>query len=92
MDAVEANTETYSVFALEAHLCDYLTKSLPRLPGEDVSLTLYRADDHDGVESQTDVGPIVILAAGNGDFYVLELKLGHGPDAALGQSCATWAG
>ena len=73
------------MFALEAHLRDYLAKSLPRLPGDDVPLTLYRADDRDGVEFQTDVGPIDILATGNGDFYVLELKLGRGPDVALGQ-------
>jgi len=85
VDAVEANAEAYSMFALEAHLRDYLAKSLPRLPGDDVPLTLYRADDRDGVEFQTDVGPIDILATGNGDFYVLELKLGRGPDVALGQ-------
>lgn len=84
-DAGEASTDAYGMFALEAHLRDYLAKNLPTLPGQDTPLTLYRTDDRDGVEFQTDVGPIDILAIGNGDFYVLELKLGRGPDATLGQ-------
>lgn len=54
-------------------------------PGHTVPLTLYRTDDRDGVEFQTDIGPIDIFATNNGDFYVLELKLGRGPDATLGQ-------
>ncbi|WAH56451.1 endonuclease NucS [Pseudomonas silvicola] len=73
------------MFALEAHLRDYLAKKLPRLPGHDVPLSLYRTDNRDGVEFQTDVGPIDILATSGGDFYVLELKLGRGADAAMGQ-------
>lgn len=85
VEAVEATADAYGMFALEAHLRDYLAKNLPKLPGHDMPLTLYRADDRDGVEFQTDVGPIDILATGNGDFYVFELKLGRGPDAALGQ-------
>lgn len=85
MEAVEGTADAYGMFALEAHLRDYLAKNLPKLPGQDTPLTLYRADDRDGVEFQTDVGPIDILATGNGDLYVFELKLGRGPDAALGQ-------
>lgn len=77
--------EAYGMFALEAHLRDYLAKKLPKLPGHDVALSLYHAVDRDGVEFQTDVGPIDILATGNGDFYVLELKVGRGADAAMGQ-------
>ncbi|AMP06546.1 endonuclease NucS domain-containing protein [Collimonas pratensis] len=84
-EVVEATDESYSMFALEAHLRDYLAKKLPKLLGHDAPLALYRTDDRDGVEFQTDVGPIDILATGNGDFYVLELKVGRGPDAALGQ-------
>jgi hypothetical protein len=83
-DIEEAN----SAFALEAHLRDYLAKNLPTLPGQETPLTLYVEDGgrgRDGVEFQTDVGPIDLLAVSNGDFYVLELKLGRGPDAALGQ-------
>lgn len=83
--AMEASAEAYGMFALEAHLRDYLAKNLPKLPGHDAPLTLYGTEDRDGVEFQTDVGPIDILATGNGDFYVFELKLGRGPDSALGQ-------
>jgi RecB family endonuclease NucS len=85
VETIETTDEAYGMFALEAHLRDYLAKKLPQLPGLDAPLTLYRTDDRDGVEFQTDVGPIDILATGNGDFYVLELKVGRGPDAALGQ-------
>lgn len=77
--------EASGMFALEAHLRDYLAKSLPKLSEDGPSLSLYRTDERDGVEFQTDVGPIDILATGNNDFYVFELKLGRGPDAALGQ-------
>jgi len=84
-EAAQVPDEAYSTFALEAHLRDYLAKKLPRLPGHDVPLSLYRTDNRDGVEFQTDVGPIDILATSGGDFYVLELKLGRGADAAMGQ-------
>lgn len=85
VETVEATADAYGMFALEAHLRDYLAKNLPQLPDQATTLTLYRTDDRDGVEFQTDVGPIDILATCNGDFYVLELKLGRGPDATLGQ-------
>jgi hypothetical protein len=83
--SAEAASETNSMFAMEAHLRDYLAKSLPTLPGHNSPLSLYRAEERDGVEFQTDVGPIDILATYDGDFYVIELKVGRGPDAALGQ-------
>jgi RecB family endonuclease NucS len=83
---IEPADETYGMFALEAHLRDYLARNLPKLPELNAALTLYRASDRDGVEFQTDVGPIDILSTcAAGDFYVFELKLGRGPDAALGQ-------
>lgn len=85
VETVEAASDAYGVFALEAHLRDYLAKNLPKLAGHDGALSLYRTDDRDGVEFQTDVGPIDILATGNGDLYVFELKLARGPDSALGQ-------
>ncbi|MGF6533269.1 hypothetical protein P3T20_004069 [Paraburkholderia sp. GAS206C] len=86
-DIVELADDAYGAFALEAHLRDYLAKNLPTMPGQNAPLKLYTSEGRDGVEYQTDdVGPIDILAvAPNGDFYVLELKLGRGPDAALGQ-------
>lgn len=76
-----------SSFALESHLRDYLARNLSRIADFGVPLTVYTSEDgRDGVEFQTDVGPIDILATSStGDFYVFELKLGRGADAALGQ-------
>jgi hypothetical protein len=75
------------VFALESHLRDYLAKNLPTLPGHSAPLQLYvDAEGRDGVEYQTDVGPIDLLALDSEkNFVVLELKLRDGPDKALGQ-------
>jgi RecB family endonuclease NucS len=85
IEAAAATEDAYSMFALEAHLRDYLAKNLPKLPGLSMPLMLYRTEDRDGVEFQTDVGPIDILATSNDDFYIFELKLGRGPDATMGQ-------
>ncbi|EHR41307.1 endonuclease NucS domain-containing protein [Alishewanella jeotgali] len=82
----DASVES-SLFALESHLRDYLAKNLPKLNVFDSKLSIYLSHDgRDGVEFQTDVGPIDILALDDfGNFVVLELKLGRGPDATLGQ-------
>jgi hypothetical protein len=74
-------------FAFESHLRDYLARNLTGSAEFGVPLSVYvSSDGRDGVEFQTDVGPIDILAtAPSGDLYVFELKLGRGPDAALGQ-------
>lgn len=90
IDAVtptEREDDQGSSFAYESHLRDYLARNLPVLNGGKVPLRQFVSDDgRDGVEFQTDVGPIDILArSADGDFYVFELKLGRGPDAALGQ-------
>jgi len=79
--------EGSSTFALESHLRDYLARNLGSLAGFDGKLSLYVDEDkRDGVEFQTDVGPIDILAISDkNEFYVFELKLGRGVDAALGQ-------
>lgn len=79
--------EQGGTFALESHLRDYLAKNLTNNSDFGVPLTVYTSKDgRDGVEFQTDVGPIDILATtSNGDFHIFELKLGRGPDAALGQ-------
>jgi hypothetical protein len=76
-----------SSFALESHLRDYLARNLQSIGDFGSPLTMYTSEDgRDGVEFQTDVGPIDILATSpTGDFYVFELKLGRGADAALGQ-------
>lgn len=83
----ETGDEQGGGFAFESHLRDYLARHLPVLDGGATSLSVFVSPDgRDGVEFQTDVGPIDILAtSSSGDFYVFELKLGRGPDAALGQ-------
>lgn len=82
-----ASDEQQSSFALESHLRDYLARNLSSIGDFGAPLTVYTSEDgRDGVEFQTDVGPIDILATSpTGDFYVFELKLGRGADAALGQ-------
>jgi len=74
-------------FSLEQHLRDFLAANIGSLdiPGRPLSL---HTDDagRAGVEYRTEVGPIDILALdASGDFVVFELKLGLGPDAAVGQ-------
>ncbi len=87
----EASSATFedqqSAFAFESHLRDYLARNLASLGDFGDRLSVYTSEDgRDGVEYQTDVGPIDILATSTtGDFYVFELKLGRGADAALGQ-------
>ncbi len=84
---IETTEGQGGLFALESHLRDYLAKNLPAFDAGNTTLQLYISEDgRDGVEFQTDVGPIDILAkASNGDLFVFELKLGRGADAALGQ-------
>jgi Endonuclease NucS len=71
------------LFALEAHLRDFLGKNLDLVePG----LTLYEADGQDGREFPVDDGSIDILARSkNGTFVVMEFKLSKGRSRALGQ-------
>jgi endonuclease len=77
-----------SEFRLESHLRDYLAQNLGLVKGLGTTLRLYRENDEAiGIEYQTEVGRIDILATGdNNAFYVLELKLSKGPDAAVGQT------
>jgi hypothetical protein len=86
-NVTETGGEVTSKFALESHLRDYLARNLASLTGFEGTLSLYEDDDQrDGVEFQTDVGPIDILAISDAnELYVFELKLGRGVDAALGQ-------
>jgi endonuclease len=82
-----ANDVQSGIFALESHLRDYLARNLTSIANFGVPLSVFKSDDgRDGVEFQTDVGPIDLLAiTPAGEFYVFELKLGRGPDSALGQ-------
>jgi hypothetical protein len=74
-------------FPLERYLRDYLAHNLSNNSGFGSKMEVYESEDgRDGIEFQTDVGPIDILATTeNGDFHVFELKLSRGQDAALGQ-------
>lgn len=79
--------EKSGTFAFESHLRDYLARNLGKVGNLGSPVEVYvDKDGVDGIEYRTPVGIIDILAkAPNGDLYVFELKLGRGPDAALGQ-------
>jgi len=71
-------------FAAENHLRDFLVEHLGIIEPE---LELYTDDEgRDGVEYQTDVGRIDILAVdAHGGLVVIELKVSKGPDSVVGQ-------
>ena len=73
-----------SGFAAEGHLRDYLASNLDDI---ERGLQLFIDDlGCDGVEYQTPIGRIDILARDiEGGFVVVELKVGRGPDAVAGQ-------
>ncbi|MGH2585921.1 MAG: endonuclease NucS domain-containing protein [Dehalococcoidia bacterium] len=75
------------LFSLERHLRDVLAANLRSLDLPGAPLSIFTDDaGQSGVEYPTGVGPIDILAVdGDGNFVVFELKLGRGPDAAVGQ-------
>ena len=80
---VEDSEESEQGFALEAGLRDFLANNLSVLePG----LQLYTSDTRKGVEFPIDQGFIDILAVDRSrKFVVIELKLSHGRNKALGQ-------
>ena len=77
-------SEEHTSFALEAHLRDFLAKNLQTV---EAGLKLFRDDtQREGVEYPSSSGPIDILAKDKNDnFVVFELKVGRGPDKAMGQ-------
>jgi RecB family endonuclease NucS len=87
--AEESSVEEASdlLFPLESHLRDFIAANLATVRPQGLALRLYEdPTGRDGVEYQTDVGPIDILAQdSNDDFVVFELKLSKGPDRAVGQ-------
>jgi hypothetical protein len=74
-------------FALEAHLRDFIIENISQIPIDGNRLRMYvDAEGRRGKEYSTSVGLIDILAIDEaGNFFVFELKLGRGPDRALGQ-------
>ncbi len=82
-----ASEEEQFEFALESHLRDFIARNLATLPIGKKRLKLFVDEmNRKGIEYQTDVGPIDILAVDeDGNFVVFELKLSRGPDRAMGQ-------
>jgi hypothetical protein len=83
----DSEADEPALFALEAHLRDFLARNLNKLQVASTALTLFK--DHSGrsgVEYPTGVGPIDILAVdAAGNFFVFELKVARVPDRTLGQ-------
>lgn len=79
----EPSDADLAVFALEAHLRDFLARNLDRIePG----LRLHSSPENQGVEYPVDGGRIDLLAVDrNGKYVVIELKLSQGRNRALGQ-------
>jgi hypothetical protein len=76
-----------AAFGLEYQLRDFLAQNLSAVRVEGRKLHLYvDPTGRDGVEYQTAVGPIDILATDEtGAFVVFELKRARTPDHAIGQ-------
>jgi endonuclease len=73
-------------FSLEYQLRDFLADNLGVIKINGRKLTLYEDKNGDGVEYDTPVGPIDILAVDDkGAFFVFELKRASSPDRAVGQ-------
>jgi len=83
-DTDSTNEEKRFTFELESQLRDFIAQNITHI---DSNLSLYVSDDGvDGVEYQTDVGYVDILAQNkDNEFVVIELKLSKGADVALGQ-------
>jgi len=80
----EAAVDEGDAFAEESHLRDYLAQHLETV---EEGLQLYVDEDgNTGVEYQTPIGRVDILAVDrNDDFVVIELKVSRGPDSVSGQ-------
>lgn len=86
MNPLKEADEPFS-FPLESHLRDFIAKNLSSLSLGHQKLRLFVDNEgNDGVEYQTPVGRIDILALNeNEEYVVFELKLSKGADQALGQ-------
>jgi hypothetical protein len=88
IDAAEPIDDGFGggAFALESHLRDYLARNPPTNTAHGPLHLFVDSEGRDGVEYQTDCGPAdLVFLDREGNFVVFELKLGRGPDAALGQ-------
>ncbi|MDP9317210.1 MAG: endonuclease NucS [Chloroflexota bacterium] len=85
--AEQSNAAQNLLFAFESHLRDFIVRNLGTIPVHGRRLQLYVDEQgRTGVEYQTAVGPIDILAVDEQDnLVVFELKLSRGADVALGQ-------
>jgi len=86
-DELEEEAQPEAAFGLEYQLRDFLAQNLSAVLVEGRKLRLYvDPTGRDGVEFQTAVGPIDILAIDEtGAFVVFELKRARSPDHAIGQ-------
>lgn len=83
----ENNEIQRNQFVLESHLRDYLAQNLSSIKGLPNNLRLFKDESNNtGIEYRTEIGNIDVLAIDeNKCFYIFELKLGRGSDAAVGQ-------
>ena len=86
-DSIDTVDNETMVFPFESHLRDFIGRNLDSISVSGKKLRLFVDDEGiDGIEYQTDVGRIDILALDESDhFVVIELKLSRGADHALGQ-------
>lgn len=87
LDEEDASNGTDFLFPIERHLRDFLAVNIRSVAIRGSFLTMYTDESgQSGVEYPTGVGPIDLLAVdASDDFFVFELKLGRGPDVAIGQ-------
>ncbi len=85
-DTSEEN-DSGMLFPFEAQLRDFIVQNIASIMVNGEKLELFTDENfREGVEYPTDVGPIDILCVDqDGNFIVFELKLGNGPDRAIGQ-------
>lgn len=86
-DSEDASDSRETVFELEYQLRDFIAHNIETIYIDGKRLKLYVDPiGRDGIEFQTDVGAIDILATdAEGAFVVFELKRGRVPDQAIGQ-------